>query len=379
MNIALLTPTFCKFSGIDRVVEQQAKEFARRGNKVIIFAFEADLTPPKGVMLQVLRMPRNLFWQRVYRLLFPLDFVKTAVWLPKLKGIDIIYAHQYPMTWLALLARKFYGAKYIYYDYGLPPPKTFPNFIERLYLNVFIPVAIWTIKPADAAISISHYLQLQLAKATGLVSQVAYPTVDTRRFHNNLNGLQVRQRYNLGDCPVVLYVGRISPHKGIHLLIEAFKLVKHRTPDARLLIAGKHTFPSYSDKLRQTTDGSIIFAGPVADEELPYYYAACDVYATATMWEGFNLPLVEAQACGKPVVAFNLGPHPEVVTNGKTGFLTQPGNITAFAEAIVRLLTDHKLREEMGANAYEMASKKFASGEEQLKTPKSYEPTKKLT
>lgn len=82
-------------------------------------------------------------------------------------------------------------------------------------------------------------------------------------------------------------------------------------------------------------DPNIIFAGFVPDEELPNYYAACDVYATCSLVEGFNMPLVEAQACGKPVVAFDIGPHKEVVKNG---ILVPEGHLNEFGEALINIL-----------------------------------------
>ena len=74
-KIALLTPTFSHYSGIDRVVEQQAVEYSKKGNEVTVFALEADIKP-KGFGLIVLGMPKNLFLQRLYRLFFFLDFRK---------------------------------------------------------------------------------------------------------------------------------------------------------------------------------------------------------------------------------------------------------------------------------------------------------------
>jgi len=352
MKIAHLTSTFSAFSGIDRVVEQQAKELSEQGNKVTIFALEADLKPPRNAELQVIGMPKSLFWQRIYRLFFPLDFVKALKWVPKLENYDIIYSHQYPMNWLAYLAKKFYSVKYIYYDYGIAPPWTFSNFIERTYIRMISFLANWTIKRADGAISISQYLQQQLKQKAGLVSEVVHPKIDTTRFHRGLDGSKIRDKYKLGANPIVLYVGRISPHKGVHLLIQAFNLVKREIPNAKLLIVGKHTFAGYSKKLRQMADDSVIFAGYVADEEIPYCYAACAIYATASLWEGFDLPLAEAQACGKPVVAFNIGPHPEVVIDSETGFLVVRENIIALSQAMIKVLKDNKLRQEMGANAY---------------------------
>ena len=80
---------------------------------------------------------------------------------------------------------------------------------------------------------------------------------------------------------------------------------------------------------------NVIFKEFVEDKKLPYYYAACDLYVTASLWEGFNLPAAEAQECGKKVVAFDVCSHPEIVKNG---ILVEKNNIEKFADAIVRLL-----------------------------------------
>lgn len=360
MKIAHLTPTFSAFSGIDRVVYMLAREQESKGNDVIIFTLEGDMKPPENVGLRIIGMPHNPTLQRIYRLIMPLDIYRALKWLPKLKNFDVIYSHQYPMNWLAYLAKRFHKIKYIYYNYGIAPPWTFSNFIERTYMRMMSFLANWTIKRADGAISISCYLRQQLKKETGLDSEVVYPEIDTTRFYEVLSGSKIRDKYKLGADPVILYVGRISPHKGLHLLIEAFNLVKREIADAKLLIVGKHTFPGYSGKLKEIADDSVIFAGYVSDEEVPYYYAACDVYATATLWEGFNLPLAEAQACGKPVVAFNIGPHLEVVKDGETVFLVPPRDTSALANAIIKLLKDDKLRQDMGEKACKAVKERFS-------------------
>jgi glycosyltransferase involved in cell wall biosynthesis len=360
MRIAHLTPTFFAFHGADRVVHRLALEQKDEGNSVTIFTLEADMEPPEKVGLEIMKMPRNLTWQSIYQLVMPLDIHKVLRWLPKLKGFDVIYSYCYPMNWLAYLAKRFYGVKFTYYNYGISYPEIYPSFLERTYLRIFIALANWTNRRADGAISISQFLRQQLEKETGLVSQVVYPEIEINRFHERLDGSSVRDKYNLGSRPLIVYVGRISPQKGVHLLVEAFRLVEQAVSDVKLLIVGKPTFPGYFKKLREMADISVIFAGYVADEELPYYYAACDVYATATMWEGFNLPLAEAQACGKPVVAFDIGPHPEVVKDGETGFLVPAQDIHALAEAMIKLLGNVKLRQRLGENACRIVREKFA-------------------
>ena len=338
MNVAILVPTFHSFSGIDRVAEKQARQFALAGDHVTIFTFETNMQPPQGVKLRVIGLPRNSLGQRCYRLFFPLDIFKAAIWVPRLKEFDVIYSHQYPMTWLAYLSKRLYGTKYVYYNHGIAPTHTFSNLIERTYRKIEIPLANWTIRRADSGISVSRYLQTQLRKDTGLASQVIYNTIDAERFNPRVDASLVRQRHNLDGSPVILFVGRISPHKGVHLLIEAFNLAKQHTPSAKLVIVGKHTFRAYASKLQDMSDDAVIFVQDVTDEELPQYYAACDVYATASLWEGFDLPLAEAQACGKPVVAFDIGPHPEVMAEEQAGRLLQVKDTNAMAKAIIHFL-----------------------------------------
>jgi len=334
MKIAILCPTFLTYSGIDRVVEQQALKFSHEGNNVSILTLKANIKPSLNINLHVLGMPNNLLLQRIYRLFFFMDFIKVSRWVPKLKGFDCIYSHQYPMNWLAYIAKRRYGIRYIYYNHGYPPLKTFPNFIERIYMKMITLSANWTIRRADKAISVSQYLERELRKETGVDSSIIYNEIDTERFHLGIDGKQVRQKYHLDNDPLIVFVGRITPQKGIHLLVNAFNIVKQKIPQAKLIIVGKHIFRDYSDHLKQISDNSVIFAEDVSDKEIPAYYAACDVYATATLWEGFDLPIAEAQACGKPVVAFDIGPHPEVINIGDEGKLVPVGDTAAMAEAI---------------------------------------------
>jgi len=360
MKIALLTPTFCGFSGIDRVVETQAARLRAGGDRVTIFALHADMDPPPGVTLRVLGMPGKLLWQRFYRLLLPFNSLQNRRYAAMLGNFNVIYSHQYPMNWLAWLARRDYGVKYIYYDYGVAPPESFSSLVERVYMWFFTRISDWTARKADSAISISNYLKGELKQDTGLDSEVVYPTIDITRFHPGIDGSAVRQKYGLADRPVILYLGRISPHKGIHLLIEAFNLAMKQVPQAALIIAGKHTFPRYSLRLKQMAGNNVIFAGYVSDDDIPLYYAACDIYASATLWEGFDLPLAEAQACARPVIAFNLGPHPEVVEPDKTGLLVPESDTDAMAKAMLKLLGSGELRHRMGNEAASFVKARFA-------------------
>jgi 1,2-diacylglycerol 3-alpha-glucosyltransferase len=288
---------------------------------------------PKGYRFISLGMPSSSLAQRLYRLLFFIHQDRIRAAAHKLRGFDLIISHFYPMNLIAQKAKKLYGVKYRYHNHGVADPVAFDTLHERAYLWLFNIFSNMSLKGCDEAVSISRYLADVLEKETGIRGEVEYDPIDTRRFNRRVNRSRVRKKHGLGKSPTFLYVGRISPHKGVHLLLKAFMIAKDRLPDAKLLIVGKPTFRSYMQKLKGLADDSVIFAGFVPDEDLPDYYGACDVYATATLWEGFDMPMAEANACGRPVIAFDIGPHKEVLKEGK---LLKPGDLTGFAQAMVK-------------------------------------------
>jgi len=341
MKIAILTQPFSAFSGIDRVVELQAEEFNKKGHEITIFCLKAGMKSEDAKIIE-LGMPSNPTLERIYRLLFFFDRKKIKKYGEILKNYDLVISHFYPMNWLAIHSKKKYGRKWIYHNHGVSTPNLFKNPIERTYLEIFRILNNYTIKKSNKAVSISKYLKEVLKKETGIESKVIYDKIDKKRFYEGISGEEVRKKYNLDNEPICLYVGRISPHKGIHLLIQSFNKVLKKIPEARLMIVGKKTFSGYAKKLenlkKQINSKNIIFTGFVSDEELPHYYAACNIYTTATLWEGFDLPVVEAQALKKPVIAFDIGPHKEVIKNGK---LVKVNDIKGFSDSIINTL-NHK-------------------------------------
>lgn len=334
MKIALLTPTFSQFSGIDRVVELDSEDYSKEGNDVTIFTFKATIAP-KNAKLVVMGMPKNPTFERMYRLLFFLDIFKIRKYSKMLKDYDKVIAYFYPLTWLAKKSKKKYALEYVYWNGGVVYPKLFKNFSERIYLKLFSYFVKKSISNADKFISISNFLKNELKKETGKESLVKYVKIDNKRFYKGISRERIRKKYNISkDEKVFLYVGRISPHKGIHLLIEAFKKAQQNIKKSRLIIVGKATFDSYFNELKKIANQDVIFAGFVEDKELPEYYAACDIYTTASRWEGYDMPVVEAQACGKKVIAFDCCSHPEVVKNG---ILIKDGDTAEFANAMEKI------------------------------------------
>lgn len=333
-KIAILTPTFDYYSGIDRVAELQAINFSNK-NDVTVFALQGTIKP-KGYSLDILGMPKSIFMQRIYRLFFFLDFFKIKKTAEKLKDCDIVISHFYPMNWIAGYARKKYGVRYVYHNHGIGYSGLFADFFEKIYMRLFSFFNKISLKNADEAISISRFMQSELKKETGIDSKVVYNKIDTKKFKKKLDKNRIRNKLKIkSNEKLLLFVGRLSPHKNIHNLIKIFDMVNGKIPNSKLLIVGKPTFPDYFNRLNKSSNKNIIFLEDVKDGELPYYYSACDLYVTASLWEGFNLPLAEAQACGKKVVAFDVCSHPEIIKNG---VLVKNGDLEGFAKAIIKLL-----------------------------------------
>jgi len=359
MRIAILTPTLYGFDGMTKLIKVEAEDYIAQGNTVTVFGFAGGDFKSENVGLEVLSAPKSLFWRRIYRLLFPLDIFNMVKCIMKLKDYDLIISHDYPVHWLAHMTRKFCNVKYVYRAHGLRPASLFPRFYERAYMRVTQFLWRRSVSNADVVMAVSNFLREELKTKYNIDSQVVYDKFAKSVFHPGIDGSKIRDEYGLNEAPVILFVGRLDPFKGVHLLIEAFNTVRTAIPRAKLLIVGKATHSYYLKLVKEKGNDSVILADYVKDEELPYYYAACDVYATASLNENFNRPLVEAQACGKPVVAFNLCAHPEVVQQDITGFLVEPRDSKQLAEAIIKILNDKSLAQRMGEAGYKRAKEVF--------------------
>jgi phosphatidylinositol alpha-mannosyltransferase len=152
--------------------------------------------------------------------------------------------------------------------------------------------------------------------------------------------------------PNILFVGRLEKRKGFRFLMRAFPYIGEAVPDARLLVVGAYSKEDKEPFLRYARIqhlSSVKFVGRVSSEELPRYYETCDVFcAPSTGAESFGIVLLEAMAAGKPIVATDIPGYRSVLEDGQEGLLVEPENERALAEAVVRLLRNPPLSQEMG-------------------------------
>ena len=171
----------------------------------------------------------------------------------------------------------------------------------------------------------------------------------------------IRQKYQLPER-YALYLGSNKPHKNLVRLIEAWKMVtglrlEVSSPGpygsaAALVIAG-HWDERYPEARERAAalglGGSVRFLGAVAEEHLPALYAGAELFVFPSLYEGFGLPVLEALACGVPVVCSNSSSLPEVA--GDAALLVDPLDVPAMAEALGRVLGDLSLQQELCARS----------------------------
>jgi phosphatidylinositol alpha-1,6-mannosyltransferase len=173
--------------------------------------------------------------------------------------------------------------------------------------------------------------------------------------------VQVRQRYKLGDRPIILTVNHLHPRKRIDLLLKAMTAILEECPQVVALIVGQGP-EGNALKVLATTLGldetQVIFSGFVAEAELAAYYQAAQVYAHMGRDETFGLAVLEASANGVPVVAANEGGPREILEEGVTGFLVE-AQPSQFAAQLSWLLQNPSAAQEMGAQGAKAAHARY--------------------
>ena len=157
-----------------------------------------------------------------------------------------------------------------------------------------------------------------------------------------------RVAYSLGNAPYVLAVGTVQPRKNYEMLVRAFRPVAEQLPHNLIIVGGKGWLDEGlpAEIRRQGLEGRVRSAGFVADADLPALYTAADLFVFPSLYEGFGLPLLEAMACGAPVLSSNASSLPEVVRGpeGDAAALLSPHDEAAWSAAMLRLLGDAETR-----------------------------------
>jgi len=213
---------------------------------------------------------------------------------------------------------------------------------------------------ADLVVTISHYScekLIQLYNVDKSKTRIVPNGVDPERFKPGGDGETLKRRMDVGKRPIVLFVGRLIPRKGLSYLVEAAKVIVKERKDPVFLIVGNG--PLRDKLINDLREAGLLenfrLLGDVRETLLPAVYNCADIFVLPSIQEGQGIALLEAQASGKPVVAFDTGGVSEALQDEETGLLTEPSSWD-LADALLRLLSDKSLREKMGHKGREFVS-----------------------
>ncbi|MBU8834036.1 glycosyltransferase family 4 protein [Mycolicibacterium goodii] len=205
---------------------------------------------------------------------------------------------------------------------------------------------------ADVVTFVSRYTRGRFASAFGPDAALEHlpPGVDTDRFAPDPHArARLRERYRLGDRPVVVCLSRLVPRKGQDMLIRALPELRRRVPDTALVIVGGGPYLETLQRLavEHGVAEHVVFTRGIPAEELPAHHAMADVFAMPCRTrgagldvEGLGIVYLEASSCGVPVVAGRSGGAPETVLDGRTGTVVDGTDVEAIATAVGDLLAD---------------------------------------
>jgi glycosyltransferase involved in cell wall biosynthesis len=217
--------------------------------------------------------------------------------------------------------------------------------------------------------AVSNFTRNEIEKLFNIPSnriEVVYNAIDERFLHGHASAADremIAQRYQV-TYPFLLYAGRISPHKNVVRMIEAFSALKTELekdqayPDLKLIIIGDDL--SGNPDLRRTVirsgvQNDVRFLGFIPIEVLRIFYDEAKIFVFPSLYEGFGLPPLEAMAHGTPVVTSNGSSLPEVV--GNAAVLVNPENVFEIMRALHRVLMDKALRDRMKERSYRQAAR----------------------
>lgn len=338
MRISLINLNLLAHDAIGQCVINQARFFQRRGDDVRIYTMH----PPQGIppsLLSLTQQVKNLSPQ-----------------LDKHFAHSDLYVYHYPGRYpLIESIKSVERGVVLFYYHNITPPALWGSQadIHLLYeAQQGIPELT---SYADLIVTVSPFNKEDLIENYSCEADRirVFPLgVSLERFKTEVDTQPLLEKYNLFGQRIILFVGRMAGNKRPDLLVSTLPLVQQKVPNTKLLLVGsndgnqaiKETVAKANDlaeSLGVTND--VIFTGQVDD--LSTYFKAANVYATASLHEGFGVPLIEAMAAGLPIVASQTTAHPWVL--GDAGLLVEPENVADLADKVVQILSDDALYGEL--------------------------------
>jgi len=288
------------------------------------------------------RVPGTVLWDQV-----------AVPWVERRRRLDLIFNPKFTVPFVGKAKRIFvlHGSEWFLI------PEHFKLY-DQWYFKTFVPLYC---RRADAFIAVSNAVKKDVVEHTGVSPDKVAP------IHNGFDPAlfrpvqdaerlrQVREKYRLPE-KFILWVGQIESRKNVARLLRAFARIKDEVPHS-LVIAGEQRWSTRAELAviaELNLAERVVFPGWILHTDLPAVYALADLYSFPSLYEGFGIPLIEAMACGCPIVTANTCAPPEV-TDG-AAVLVDPLSVEAIAQGMRQVIFDDELRKTLIARGLQRAA-----------------------
>jgi glycosyltransferase involved in cell wall biosynthesis len=342
MKIAMVGQFPPHVGGVGVHIHTLSKQLVKEGHEVYVITYpHKDIKDIDGIHVIG---TKGLNIPGVRGLMFKKNAKKALENLLEKEDIDIIHGHYlFPAGAAAVEVGNEHGIKTYVTAHGSDMFELYKT--QPLMRSTLKKV----LKRADVVLAVSNALRHEII-ATGVEgiaskTRLSWNSVDINKFSAKEN-TTFKEENRLEDKPIVLFVGNLIKRKNVESLLEAKKIANS---DYYLVIVGDGPlFKKLNNKVEEENIRDVIFTG--ARDDVENIIPSCDVLVLPSFSESFGLVLIEALACGKPVIGSNVGGITEII-NKNVGLLVNPNKISSIASAIDEIINDEELRMVLSLNA----------------------------
>lgn len=341
MKIAMVGQFPPHVGGVGVHIHTLSKELVKQGHEVYVITYpHKDIEDIDGIHVIG---TKGVNIPGIRGLMFKINAKKALENLLKEVDIDIIHGHYlFPAGAASVEVGKKHGIKTYITAHG---SDMFEMYKKQFFMR---PIIKKVLKKADVIFAVSNALKDEIlaTKVPGIENKTRlyWNSVDIDKFNNNSN-TQFKSQFK-NDKPIVLFVGNIIKRKNVNSLLEAKKIAK---TDYNLVVVGNGPLlKQLKDKAEKENISDVYFTG--ARNDMENIMPCADMLVLPSFSESFGLVLIEALACGKPVIGSDVGGIKEIITP-EVGLLIDPNSPETISDAIDKMILDDEFRSNLASNA----------------------------
>lgn len=330
---------------IDNFLKTFDSDFSSEHSLVLFTDKEEYKTTFKNIKVVYIKKSNKILW----------DYLKILPLINKEKLDAVIYPKNIiPFTHIFFPFKKINVIHDLaYFDKNLGEYK----FFDTIYMKAFMKLSCII---ANKVIAVSNSTKndiVSILKITPNKISVVYEAVESnfKKVQDQQKIDEVLNKFSMKK-PFIFYCGSLSPRKNILTALKAFNEIKNEIPHNFYLSGGQ----SWKDAnvvayIEKELSDRVFRIGYLSEEELVVIYSAADLFAYPSLYEGFGLPILEAQACGCPVITSNLTSCPEIAGNG--AMIINPSDSKSFSDSMLSILKDNNVKENLITSGLENIKK----------------------